>query len=382
MDLEPQHSSGINVIERRGVALVIGHAKGKLDPHHWSARDLAEIRTIQRNAVILAALAGALTGGLFGGIEILLRDDLTPAAGQCWLDTWRPWTLYLILALLVSGAEIVALYWLTLRRAARVALTAGLDLSEQAIEKVLAVGLSRAALEMPNPHCTIYGIDPYAQVPRWRLIGYALLYRLKVGATSFVLRILLRRVLARAAVRSLVPLIAIPVFAVWNALVIGWVMREVQIRAAGPVAVDDLVERITNSGQDLDETLRPLILQTITESIVRARDAHPNFVLLLTRLRERCGIEPSSIEPDWAAACRQIGQLDDAPRRLLLEIAIATAVLNGRTRRSQRELLAELQRSCDIELAEDALTALRRAFIKGQGLPPERLAAVCPASRS
>jgi hypothetical protein len=44
----------------------------------------------------------------------------------------------------------------------------------------------------------------------WKLLLYTLFYKLKVGITSFIFRILLRRVLARAALRSAIPLVAIP----------------------------------------------------------------------------------------------------------------------------------------------------------------------------
>ena len=95
----------------------------------------------------------------------------------------------------------------------------------------VARSLVRAALELPNPREPICGVDPYARTPRWKLTLLAIGYKLKVGVTSFLLKVFLRRLLGRAALRVLIPLAAIPVYATWNTLVTRWVLRQARIRA-------------------------------------------------------------------------------------------------------------------------------------------------------
>ena len=58
----------------------------------------------------------------------------------------------------------------------------------------------------------------------------------------------MRRILGRVAVRSvlgaLVPFVAVPVTATWNALLTWKLLREARIRAMGPSAVAELVDGV------------------------------------------------------------------------------------------------------------------------------------------
>jgi hypothetical protein len=286
------------------------------------------------------------------------------------------------LAALVSGAEIVFLYWLILRMVARISSVAGLCLSADEIDQVIARGLSRAALEIPNPRAPIYGIDPYTRVPRWKLIAYAALYRVKVGVTSFVVRVLLRRIIGRTGLRFFIPLVAVPVFAIWNGLVTRWVMREIRIRIAGPVLVQDLSDCVSESRPNLTDESRRLILHSAAESIIRGEDAHPNYSLLLTRLFQDLEISPESFEVDWDATRAGLKNLDGKAQDLLLIVLTAATILSSRLRKAQRDLLADAHALCDRPFQVEALLDLRRQFVSGQGLSKTHLKAICSLSQA
>jgi hypothetical protein len=375
LDLEVEHLSGVNAVERAAVALVQRREGDQTRaPHRWSERDLEAIAAIRRRAVIIAAVAGALTGAVVGLVEIAASRSLYQD-GSSMLDNWRYWATYLAVAAVVSVIEIAALYWLVLRQAGRVSEVAGLALGSRDVDPVVVVGLSRAALEVPNPRRPIYGIDPFARLSRWRLIGHAILYRLKVGATSFVLRLALRRLFARAALRSYIPLVAVPVFAIWNAVVIGWVMREVQVRAAGPLAIADIDARIRQGLPALDAESRLLLLRVVAETIVRSTDAHPNFVLLVQRLLVLLEIESMPEPLPWAETLAQLGGRSAAERRYFVEIALATCLIDGRVRRDRERMLGEVIGCSGFTLDRAAMTTLRAAMVDGQGVPPAALGA-------
>ena len=280
----------------------------------------------------------------------------------------RYWSIYIGLAVLISGAEVLYLYWNVLREVARISSIAGLGLSSADIEEVTARGLSRAALELPNPQAPVYGIDPYVRVPRWRLFAYALLYRIKIGATSFILRVLLRRVLARSALRVFIPLIGIPVYAVWNSVVTRGVMRESRIRAAGPLVVQELGEWITTESAYLNEESRRLILQGVGEAIIRSEDAHPNFVLLLARLFRELDLSPHSVQNDWQSDRIRLKDLDPRAQNVLLSSLTLAVMIDGRVRKAEKEFLQEAHRRCGRSFEANALSKLRREFFNGQGI--------------
>ena len=351
--------------------------RGESHIHKWSDCELAEIQRIERRTKTVAALAGATSGAVLGLAEIWVGPGVLEFTDATWWREQLPdWSLFVGLAMLVSGAEILYLYWFVLRAVARISSIAGLNLSTQEVEQLVARGLSRAALELPNPRQPIHGIDPYARVPRWKLAAYAMLYRIKVGATSFVLRVLLRRILSRAALRFFIPLVAIPVFAIWNGLIARWIMREVRLRIAGPLVVQDLGRYISRVRSTLSEQSRQLIVEAVGEAIMRGEDAHPNYVLLLTRLFDDLEMSPESVRLDWDASRVGLEHLNPKGQDVLLMTLTVAAILNSRLRRRQRELLAEAYRLCGRTFQPEAILSLRREFIAGQGLSEKHLEAV------
>ncbi len=367
----------VNVVEQIGLDFLRGCIERRDSHiHKWSHLELLEIERTERWTMGVAALAGAVSGGILGAVEIWLFSGLMEdVATTHWRQMLPYWSIYLSIAVLATAAELLYLYWTLLRMVARISSIAGLCLSGEEIEQVIAIGLSRAALDLPNPRAPVYGIDPYARVPRWQQVAYAILYRVKVGLTSFILRVLLRRVLSRASLRFVIPLIAIPVFALWNAVVVRWIMREVRIRAAGPVAVQDLGDRISSAQAALSEKSRRLILETVGESIIRSQDAHPNYVILLTHLFEVLEISPDSLIIDWESSRASLGNIKRPEQDLLLITLIVATILNGRLRSAQKEFLDEVHRACGRSFQTEVLRPLRREFISGRGISDERLGA-------
>ena len=317
--------------------------------------------------MILAAVSGIASGALIGGLEIWLNVTITDT-DESWIRWVEYWAIFLGVSVVISAVEIVFLYWVVLWRVAKITSIAGLRLSEEEVEQVIAIGLSRSALDLPDPREPIYGIDPFQRVPRWRLWAYALMYRLKIGATSFIVRVMLRRILARAAVRALIPLVAIVVYAIWNAIIIAWIMRGSRVRAVGPVAIAELADSVRSKLEGLDEHSRRLMLAAVAEVIIRSENDHPNFVLLLGRLFEEFDIEPGSLTFDWTACQSDLGKLTPEAQELLLMLVNITVMLDGRPRRKQKRFAEEVHSACGRRFDPDELDEIYAEFFQGQGL--------------
>lgn len=368
MDPAKPNLSELNAIERLAVRFL--RKRNSLDEpqlHRWSPEDLKYIRRLEISAIILAAVSGIASGALIGGLEIWLNFNIT-GTDESWLRWLEYWALFLVISVLISAVEIFFLYWVVLWRVARISSIAGLRLSEPQVEQVIAIGLSRSALDLPDPQEPIYGVDPFMRVPRWKLWAYALLYRLKIGATSFIIRVMLRRVLARAAVRALIPLVAMFVYAVWNAIIIGWVMRASRTRAAGPIAIEELIQRLSAELDGLDANTRRLLLEAVAEAVIRSTNDHPNFVILLGRLFETLEIEPGTLDVEWSVHAERIRDLGTREKDLLLEILQVTVMLDGRPRRRQKQFLREVYTLCDRQFDPESLKANHAEFFRGQGM--------------
>lgn len=101
-----------------------------------------------------------------------------------------------------------------------------------------ATALARAALELPNRPDPRIPVNPYREASKAMLVAAAILYKLKIGLTNFLLKALIRRLGGRTLLRSWAPFVAVPVTALWNA----WVARVVAEPIALSVAMFKLSE--------------------------------------------------------------------------------------------------------------------------------------------
>ncbi len=305
-----------------------------------------------------------MSGLIIGGGEIWIRLGLLGGNDDRSLldDPWL-WAAFYAIVGLITVVEIVFLYWNALSAITKIGDVIGLAMKGKPASGLIATGLARSALEIPNPHRKIYGIDPYADLPRWRLLLWNIAYKAKVGVTSFVLRILLRRVFARAILRGYVPLLAVPLYAVWNAWITWAVMREARLRALGPYGVDQIVEK---AGERSDEPWRTALLHATGEMVRRSGDSHPTYVLLLARLLEKLDRDRDEIEVNWETARQEARALDSDDRMALADIVACVAVLAGQPAKAQMELLCELDEIAGRPHEGERIAKLRGALIDGQ----------------
>lgn len=371
---EPQkhYAPDPNILERRaGAYLKQLNRAERLGHRERNPEEIAALGSTERHTVILAAAAGILSGVLIGGGEVYVRLVVIGDEDAGWLEHWRVWLVFLAAAGIVSAVEIAFLYWNALRGIARLTRISGVSLAEEAHAEIIARGLARAGLEFPNPRDPVYGVDAYAYVPNWRLTAQNILYKMKVGVSSFLLRLFMRRVLGRMMVRGLVPLIAGPLYAAWNALITWRISREARVRALGPFAVDNLIAEVKAERDDLGDEARELLVQAAGEMMRRNQDAHPNYVILLYRLTDVLAIDTDTLNVDWDTAQQSLVSLRPEEQSLVLDVLTLSAMLGTRVRRGQTALARDACGQCGRTFDEDAFAGLRSAMIEGRRIDRE-----------
>jgi len=354
-----------NMLERRFADYLATHGGDTAESAHRSRASMAEIGRVTRWIIGLAALAGLISGGLIGGTEIWMRQTVLGGMEDAdWQDTLPYWSVFYAFVGVISAVEIAFLYALALKGIARVTRLSGLKLSHDDGPRLFSHSLARVALEFPSPKVEVYGIDPYAHVSGWKLMAMSIAYKLKVGVSSFLLRVFLRRVAARMAIRGMVPLFAGPLYAVWNAYIIWRIMAETRVRTMGPFAVDALIAAHFQDVSDLDETERDVILQAAGEMLTRGRDAHPNQIYLMACLRNALQRD-EDISLDWSAMRGHLPALDAASQIRVLDLLTLSCVIGARTRREQTEFLRSACHDCGATLHEQRLKTLRKSLTRG-----------------
>ncbi|GEN29624.1 hypothetical protein HVA01_32700 [Halovibrio variabilis] len=329
------------------------------DPH--------ALKHARRWVIAWAAVAGLLSGTLIGGAEWWMRAVAASDWENMNLREQLPyWAGYLAFAGFVTALEIGFLYWNALRGVANITRLAGLRYEPAAPltpEIQLTVhGISRVALEYPSPGSLIYGVDPHAYLRGWKLTLRALLYRLKISLSSFILRLLLRRLLGRLTLRGLLPVLTGPLYAVWNAWIASRIIQQAYLQARGPALVKQLMQTLENTTAHT----RHLVAQGVGELIMRNQHPHPNLVLLLARLLDSLPEKPQSIEVDWPTALQGYAQLPGESRNTLLSALTQAALLSGSYRGSRKRFLKEVFATCQTPLRHDEVKAQRRRLLSGQ----------------
>jgi hypothetical protein len=363
-----QYSPEPNILERRAADyLQKQNPKARYPLQECGDEELAGLKRAKHRAIIWSAIAGILSGGIIGGMEWFMRQGMLDGMQDMTLMEQLPyWAGFFVVAGIVSAVEILFLYWNALRGVARISRIAGIPLQDSQYARLLVSGMSRVALELPSPRHRIYGIDPYALMGRWKLALTSILYRMKVGVSSFILRVLMRRVFGRMALRGLLPLVTGPLYAIWNAIITWRIMRKAKVQALGPYTIEFLMQRLEADLDRLGSTARDVILHGMGELIMRSQDAHPNHVYLLARLLDAFEVSDKELAIDWPSHRRELDTLDEAETRWVLEILTVATVLGGTWRGRPRRFLQDVHQACGATLDEERMKTRRRQMLEGR----------------
>lgn len=371
-----------NILERRFATYLAARGAGDGLDNALPPGCIVAIDRVTRWTIGLSALAGVISGGIIGGSEIWMRQSLLSGLEDApWREVWPYWAAFYTFVGVISAIEIALLYALALTGIARITRHSGLPLMRDDGRGLLAHSLARAALEFPSPRVYVYGIDPYAHVANWKLTALNIAYKLKVGVSSFLLRVFLRRVAARVAIRGVIPLFAAPLYAVWNAYIIWRIMTEARLRTLGPFAVDALIAAHFSDVQELPNIEKDVILHAAGEMLTRGRDAHPNQIYLIGHLRNALH-RTKDITLDWVTVRDDLPRLDAAGQSRVLDMLTLSCVVGTRIHHEQIAHLHRACQTCGTALHQSRVEELRKSLKRGHQITANDLAATRSVSNT
>lgn len=159
-----------------------------------------------------------------------------------------------------------------------------------------------------------------------------ILYAMRSGLSKFLVKILLRRVVSRSAIRGASSLLSLPVVAFWNSVLARTVMANVRTVALARSSLTLMIDSVlalhvelhrqmaagvelqqavdlarTRSHaldsphvafhpNDMSQELKEMIIRATAVAVVINREFHPNLEQIIKHLKTRFRIEPDSIE--------------------------------------------------------------------------------------
>jgi len=175
--------------------------------------------------------------------------------------------------------------------------------------------------------------------------------------------------LGRSVGRSIVEMVAIPVFAAWNAWVCGTIMMQARVRAMGQPLIDELFELAFPHGVGaIPRHLQQACFLAIREQVVRSAGFHHNMVLMAHRFMDEAteAIHTQEDLPKDLSTC--IKTLSTEERAAVMEFFIALCALDGRVWRWEKRKLKILLSEVDLKTDAGQLKKYRKVVRTGYPL--------------
>ncbi len=339
-----------------------------------------KIRKLGRRMVLIAFGVGAMSG-----LVSSIASFVLAVPEQVTTTFWEDLRDFLIVNGVTIGAtaiEVAILYRFALKTVHLIAREAGIRLVPRGThpptdeQRTVALALARTALELPNPPKNPFGIDPYREISKWRLVLTTIFYKLKISLTNFILRILIRRIGGRTIVKAYLTFTDVLVTGAWDAWVAWRMVRQARIRALGPSACETLMRDILRGEGPVRREVLVAMQRAVASTIVRDRDVHPNLLALMRSIARRAGRIAVPDLDDTQAFLASLDALTPHERNLVLEVLVLASFPDGRVSRAEIELLATILEREQRSLDRHALKRVCRQFVNGDHIPRSALQSV------
>ncbi|XDD49744.1 hypothetical protein AB3N59_15350 [Leptospira sp. WS92.C1] len=318
------------ILERWGIRVLRKLAqKDKKSPGKWTREEFGA----GSKRIIGWTVFWALQTGFWTTFGIILVEKLFPEAPELMSPVFIEKWFWTGLALLLGTVlEFYLLYRIGLSSVYQLTRLAGVDLEE---DPDLITGitnlLSRLALEIPDPDLKLLGIDPYRLTNKQSLFLTTLLYKAKVFLSNLVAKIIIRKIFARNSFRVYADFVAAPITAIWDAIVLYVILKELRTRLLTRILSGDLVERILSQKDLLSRNAKIACMTAVGNSVVFTQRFHPNLEYILIKLHKAFQIEDYQFRLDeWESLEKLLSGLNDRERELCLKILSVTCCFDGK----------------------------------------------------
>ncbi|MCZ8238371.1 MAG: hypothetical protein O9346_03740 [Leptospiraceae bacterium] len=339
----------IGFLELWGIRFVLNYLKKNNsslkfhDPENIDLENIYQpIRKYIFSVVSYSFLIGFLTTLAILAIDLFLPQSPALFSKQF----YAKWIITLCSLILFTGLEFYLLYLVGFIYLAKI--TSYMEIL--VIDDPLLVTnnkniLARLILEIPDHRLNILNIDPFRFVNKHGLLLQTLLYKLKVFLSSFIAKLVIRKILARSSLRLYADFIIAPITAIWDGVVAYIIFQEVKQRLFARKLSEEFLTNIIQIQDSIDDELKDLSLRAIANTIVLNQKFHPNLEYLLLKTHElfKDSIRQDIVLDDWEYFISSLSVQSDQSIKLLSLIFNFCCALDGKISRLERRVINESQ---------------------------------------
>lgn len=335
-----------------------------------SEKEIAALKKIR-----LATYAKAISAGALGVILLyvpyhLWGDSLFPLTNVnlVFLDNPIPLEIeFLIYSVLLVVAEIWFLTVVNIKAVSAIAAACGCPSSndpnfEDNVGALIAVGLEKKQKELAS-----IGINPYEGLSRWSVVLFQIALKLKAALSGFLVKLLVTKVLGRYALRMVVDLAGIPVYAFWNAWGVRTIMNEARVRVMAPPLINKFTQKLYEDFND-DSEFRSTIYNTLQAISTSKRSFHYNHFLLATSVLNKFEI-PVSTQPGYQEDfLKNVPKFEEKVERAIAKLLLFGIMIDGRLSLREKRALKNLRKLDVMPYSEEQVKRWTKDYFEGRGL--------------
>jgi hypothetical protein len=268
--------------------------------------------------------------------------------------------------------EIYALTLLNIHSVHRIAAATGFINNQDKLLDEKKAKLLGISTEEKDKSQLNYGIDPLQGMAKYQIFLVTALFALKATLSNLVMKIVVRRVLGRYAVREVLDMLGIPIFAFWNALATRTVLREARVVIMGQNLIDNILQNISKNDllkNELETTEnQTLLYDTLQFIAISKRDFHANHVYLTHHVLDTFNIpikDKHLLSKDYF---HNLSNASNAVQKLSKFIIILGFLLDGSFSFREIKRLQELNKVQILEENFEEVRAFKNDFLNGKGI--------------
>jgi hypothetical protein len=223
--------------------------------------------------------------------------------------------------------------------------------------------LTEAGLEMPARHMKLLEINPYIGLTKFSYYALIIGTKLKATLSNVLIKFLVRRLLGRYAIRVVIDLVGIPIFAFWNAWASRQVMKEAQMRIVAGFATQDFIRDF--SPEDLASVREKLHMLF---HFVAQQKRQYNFALY-SFMKEMMRIFPElDLKYDREVTINDLFGEDPEVNRTMARLLIFGLIVDGTFSVKERLTIRKVVKEAWFPLSMDEMDEILKGYVNGEGL--------------
>ena len=335
------------------------------EPYVLNAVESRVIRRTKISTLIMACLLGVVGILLLYGPQYMWPNLFSSTPVRLFGDVYNVSLITIIYGILLVYIEVNLLVALNLRGVKSIMRVCNFPNAHDAQYERHLQSMANAVLKKSGRGVLHIGIDPYLTMPRWGLTIFFLLNMVKAALTNLTLTSLLRQFLARYVVRQVIDLIAMPVYAFWNAWASWQVLHEAQIRVMAPTTIREFVHELHEEWGKNDQ-FRPLILEALQFMAVLNRQSNYAHSLLTETLIDRFELQTDSL-PDVNFPEHAV-QAPIGIRQSLERLIVFGVLIDGKVSRLEKRRLRALRQKGLLTHSAHEINRIGNDYNRGHGL--------------